>query len=153
MLDGLSDLRGPPVSLVCEAEYLGTMAAERAAELFAVRNPATRRHFHEAGGLGGVPVSESKTSSVSAAALPSLRRRCGGISRSFPGRPTVYRAPSGGYSRRWARTAPASGAAAEVAEEPAFLATSSSHGTCAGSKKKVCFEGKRRRRLSRWLGG
>ncbi|HEU4353010.1 MAG TPA: DUF1835 domain-containing protein [Burkholderiales bacterium] len=48
VLDALSDVRGPPVSLVCEAEYLGTMAAERAAELFALRNPVTRRHFREA---------------------------------------------------------------------------------------------------------
>ena len=48
VLDGLAELRGPPVSLVCEAEYLGTMAAERAAELFVLRNPVTRRHFNEA---------------------------------------------------------------------------------------------------------
>jgi Domain of unknown function (DUF1835) len=48
VLDGLSELRGPPVSLVCEAEYLGTMAAERVSELFALRNPVTRRHFREA---------------------------------------------------------------------------------------------------------
>lgn len=48
VLDGLAELRGPPVSLVCEAQYLGAMAAERAAELFALRNPVTRRHFQEA---------------------------------------------------------------------------------------------------------
>ena len=48
VLDGLADLRGPPVSLVCEAEYLGAMAPERAAELFALRNPLTRRHLQEA---------------------------------------------------------------------------------------------------------
>ena len=48
MLDGLAELRGPPVSLVCEAEYLGTMTPERAAERFALRNPVTRRHFQEA---------------------------------------------------------------------------------------------------------
>jgi hypothetical protein len=48
VLDGLHDLRGPPVSLVCEAEYLGTMAPERAAELFSLRNPVTRRHLQEA---------------------------------------------------------------------------------------------------------
>ena len=28
VLDGLAELRGPPISLVCEAEYLGTMAPE-----------------------------------------------------------------------------------------------------------------------------
>ncbi len=48
VLDGLAELRGPPISLVCEAEYLGNMAPERAAELFALRNPVTRRHLQEA---------------------------------------------------------------------------------------------------------
>ena len=48
VLDGLSGLRGPPISLVCEAEYVGNMAPERAAELFALRNPVMRRHFQEA---------------------------------------------------------------------------------------------------------
>ena len=48
VLDGLAELRGPPVSLVCEPEYLGTMAPERAAELFLLRNPVTKRHTHEA---------------------------------------------------------------------------------------------------------
>ncbi len=48
VLDGLAELRGPPISLVCEAEYLGNMAPDRAAELFALRNPVTRRHLQEA---------------------------------------------------------------------------------------------------------
>ena len=48
VLDGLSELRGPPISLVCEAEYLGNMAPERAAELFALRNPLVRRHLQQA---------------------------------------------------------------------------------------------------------
>jgi hypothetical protein len=48
VLDGLSSLRGPPISLVCEAEYLGNMAAQRAAELFSLRSPVMRRHFQEA---------------------------------------------------------------------------------------------------------
>jgi hypothetical protein len=48
VLDGLSGLRGPPISIVCEAEYLGTLPPERAAELFSLRNPVTRRHFQEA---------------------------------------------------------------------------------------------------------
>jgi hypothetical protein len=48
VLDGLAALRGPPISLVCEAEYLGNMAPQRAAELFALRNPVLRRHFQEA---------------------------------------------------------------------------------------------------------
>jgi hypothetical protein len=36
------------VSLVCEAEYLGTMAPERATELFELRSPITKRHYNEA---------------------------------------------------------------------------------------------------------
>jgi hypothetical protein len=48
VLDGLAALRGPPISLVCEAEYLGNMPPERAAELFSLRTPLTRRHFQEA---------------------------------------------------------------------------------------------------------
>jgi hypothetical protein len=48
VLDGLSDLRGPPISLVCEAEYLGRMAPERAAELFALRGPVLRKHLQDA---------------------------------------------------------------------------------------------------------
>ena len=48
VLDGLAELRGPPISVVCEAEYLGEMTPARAAELFALRNPVTRRHFQEA---------------------------------------------------------------------------------------------------------
>jgi hypothetical protein len=48
VLDGLAELRGPPISLVCEAEYVANMAQERAAELFALRNPVTRRHLQEA---------------------------------------------------------------------------------------------------------
>ncbi len=48
VLDGLAGLRGPPISLVCEAEYLGTMEPQRAAELFSLRTPLTRRHFQEA---------------------------------------------------------------------------------------------------------
>ena len=48
VLDALGDRPGPPVSIVCEAEYLGMMAPERAAELFSLRNPVTRRHVAEA---------------------------------------------------------------------------------------------------------
>jgi hypothetical protein len=52
VLDGLAAQfelrRGPPISLVCEAEYLGTMAPERAAELLSLRNPLARKHFQDA---------------------------------------------------------------------------------------------------------
>lgn len=36
------------VSIICEAEYLGRMAPERAAELFELRSPVTKRHYNEA---------------------------------------------------------------------------------------------------------
>jgi hypothetical protein len=36
------------VSLICEAEYVGMMAPERAAELFELRSPVTKRHYNEA---------------------------------------------------------------------------------------------------------
>ena len=48
VLDGLAELRGPPISLICEAEYLGRMAPERAAELLALRSPVLRQHIREA---------------------------------------------------------------------------------------------------------
>ena len=48
VLDGLAGLRGPVISLVCEAEYLGTMEPARAAELFSLRNPLVRKHFQDA---------------------------------------------------------------------------------------------------------
>jgi hypothetical protein len=48
VLDTLSALRGPQISLVCEPEYLGTMPPERAAELFSLRSPLVRRYFQEA---------------------------------------------------------------------------------------------------------
>jgi hypothetical protein len=48
VLDGLAELRGPPLSLVCEAEYLGEMTPQRAAELFALRSPVLRKHLQDA---------------------------------------------------------------------------------------------------------
>ena len=48
VLDGLAELRGPPLSIVCEAEYLGLMAPQRAAELFDLRSPVLRKHLQEA---------------------------------------------------------------------------------------------------------
>lgn len=48
LLDWFSTNPVPALSLICEAEYIGTMQPARAAELFALRNPVTRRHLHEA---------------------------------------------------------------------------------------------------------
>jgi hypothetical protein len=48
VLDGLAELKGPPISLVCEAEYVGRMSTGRAAELFALRSPVLRKHLQDA---------------------------------------------------------------------------------------------------------
>jgi hypothetical protein len=52
VLDGLAaqfeNRRGPPISLICEAEYVGRMSTERAAELFALRSPVLRKHLQDA---------------------------------------------------------------------------------------------------------
>ncbi len=48
VLDGLADLRGPPLSIIGEAEYLGRMTPQRAAELFELRSPVLRKHLQEA---------------------------------------------------------------------------------------------------------
>ena len=80
VLDALGDRPGPPVSIVCEAEYLGSMTPERAAELFALRNPVTRRHVAEAAAAWAAFRSADPRSieSVKCAALPfvdpALRR-------------------------------------------------------------------------------
>jgi hypothetical protein len=74
VLDALGDRPGPPLSLVCEAEYLGTMEPERAAELFALRNPVTRRHVAEATGAWAAFRSPDprQIEKLKAAALPFL---------------------------------------------------------------------------------
>ena len=74
VLDALGDRPGPPVSLVCEAEYLGTMAPERAGELFSLRTPVTRRHVAEASRAWAAFRSPDPRDmeKVKAAALPFL---------------------------------------------------------------------------------
>ena len=74
VLDALGDRPGPPVTLVCEAEYLGTMSTQRAAELFALRNPVTRRHVAEASAAWAAFRSPDpgKIQSVKSAALRFL---------------------------------------------------------------------------------
>jgi hypothetical protein len=74
VLDALGDRPGPSVSLVCEAEYLGMMAPERAAELFSLRNPVTRRHVAEASHAWAAFRSPDPRAleKVKAAALPFL---------------------------------------------------------------------------------
>ena len=74
VLDALGDRPGPPVSIVCEAEYVGTMTPQRAAELFSLRNPVTRRHVAEASRAWAAFRSPDprEISKVSAQALPFL---------------------------------------------------------------------------------
>lgn len=156
VLDGLSDLRGPPVSLVCEAEYLGTMAAERAAELFAVRNPATRRHFHEARAAWAAFRSPNPRDieSVKPAALPFLAAALRRHLEEFPW-------TTDGLSRTERRILqalargplPLAELLREVAEEPAFLGDAVLAWHLRRLEEEGLLEGKRRRRLSRWLGG
>ncbi len=74
VLDGLAGLRGPQISLVCEAEYLGSMQPGRAAELFGLRNPLVRRHFQEAQAAWAAFRSETPQAieRVSTSSLPFL---------------------------------------------------------------------------------
>ena len=156
VLDGLLDLRGPPVSLVCEAEYLGTMAAERAAELFALRNPATRRHFHEARVAWAAFRSPNPRDieSVKPAALPFLAAALRRHLEEFPW-------TADGLSRTERRILqalargplPLAELLREVAEEPAFLGDVVLAWHLRRLEEEGLLEGKRRRRLSRWLGG
>ena len=86
VLDALGDRPGPPVSLVCEAEYLGTMTPERAAELFSLRNPVTRRHVAEASHAWAAFRSPDPRdiASVKAQALPFLEAALARHLQEFP---------------------------------------------------------------------
>jgi hypothetical protein len=156
VLDGLSDLRGPPVSLVCEAEYLGTMAAKRAAELFALRNPVTRRHFHEARAAWAAFRSPNPRDieSVRPAALPFLAAALRRHLEEFPW-------TTDGLSRTERRILqalergplPLGELLREVGEEPGFLGDAVLAWHVRRLEEEGLLEGKRRRRLPRWLGG
>jgi hypothetical protein len=168
VLEGLSALRGPPVSLVCEAEYLGTMAPERAAELFALRNPVTRRHLQEASAAWAAFRSPDprKIQSVKCAALPflaaALRRHLeefpwtdDGLSRSERQILEVLRDGARAFPEIFRRT--------QALEDPVFLGDT----VLAWYLERLAEEGlverradgwartgnRRRQRLPRWLGG
>ena len=146
VLDGLSALRGPPISLVCEAEYLGKWRPERAAELFTRDPPHAPAFPGGAVRLGGVPLLRSPANrSVQAegAAIP------GRGAAPAPGRisvddrwpvaqPAANPRSTEGWSAAVARPLP------QVDEEPAFLGDTMLALVCGANETRW---------LPRWLGG
>ena len=171
VLEGLSELRGPPVSLVCEAEYLGTMALERAAELFALRNPVTRRHFREAQAAWAAFRSSNPKDieHVKPAALPFLRAALRRHLEEFP-----WTTDGLSLLERRVLESLRSGAAAfpqlflKVEEDPAFLGDAvlawhlerlaregliEGEGERWSTKRWRIVRSERVQRVPRWLGG
>lgn len=171
VLDGLSGLRGPPISIVCEAEHLGTLPPGRAAELFSLRNPATRRHFQEAQAAWSAfrsPQPE-KLEQVKTTALPFLAAALRRHLQEFP-----WTTDGLSLLERNVVDALRSGPLAfreiflKVKEDPAFLGDAvlawhlermAQEGLIEGAgqhwgSRRWSLTGKpRSRRLPRWLGG
>ena len=157
VLEGLSALRGPPISLVCEAEYLGRMKPERAAELFALRNPVTRRHFQEASAAWAAfrapdprALENLKTTSLPFLAA-ALRRHLQEFPWTTDGvsllERRIVQALEGG-------PLPFAQLFRAVEEDPAFLGDAVLEWHLQRLREEGLLEGKkRRRRLPRWLGG
>jgi hypothetical protein len=166
LLDGLSGLRGPPISLVCEAEYIGNMTPERAAELFSLRSPVTRRHFQEAQAAWAAfrspnPQSLENRRTASLPFLgPALRRfleeypwTTDGLSRLERAIVTALQAGPLEFLRLFA----------SVQEDPVFLGDAvlawhlerlENEGLVERRGETWALTGKQRsRRLPRWLGG
>lgn len=156
VLDGLAELRGPPISLVCEAEYLGTMAAERAAELFALRNPVTRRHFREAQAAWAAFRSPNPQDieSVKPAALPFLAAALRRHLEEFPW-------TTDGLSRTERQILqalrrgplPIAELLKAVRQEPVFLGDAVLAWHVRRMEEEGLLEGRRKGRVPRWLGG
>ncbi|HKU45951.1 MAG TPA: DUF1835 domain-containing protein [Burkholderiales bacterium] len=162
VLDGLADLRGPPVSLVCEAEYLGEMTPQRAAELFALRSPVLRKHLQDAQAAWRAFRSPDPRAieSVKTPSLPflgaALRRHLEEFPWTTDGLSRLERAilsalPSG-FGPLFAR----------VEEEPKFLGDVvlrwhlerlEAEGLVGRKGDTWVTTHKQRRRLPRWLGG
>lgn len=165
VLDGLSALRGPPISLICEAQYLGRMQPERAAELFSLRNPVMRRHFREAQAAWAAfrspdarGLENLKTTSLPFLAA-ALRRHLeefpwttDGFSRLERAMVKALKSGSVGFGELFLR----------VEEDPAFLADAvlawhlerlSREGLVERHGETWTLTGRPRRRLPRWLGG
>ena len=166
VLDGLADLRGPPISLVCEPEYLGKMSPERAAELFALRNPITRRHFQDARVAWAAFCSTDplEIDPQKATALPFLGAALRRHSEEFPW-------TTDGLSRIERQILQVTGDQPttfyqifrRTEEEPAFLGDAvllwhlqrlAREGLMAGSEHRWWVTGRQRtQRVPRWLGG
>ena len=145
VLAALGDRPGPPVSLVCEAEYLGRMEPGRAAELFALRNPVTRRHVAEATHAWAAFRSPDprELQKVKASALPflaaALRRQLQELPWTTDGLSLLQRNIVHAGSKPFAQLFKA------VTEEPIFLGDA----VLAWHLRRL-EEGKW---LPRWLGG
>jgi hypothetical protein len=145
VLDALGDRPGPPVTIVCEAEYLGTMTPERAAELFSLRNPVTRRHIAEASRAWAAFRSPDprEIEVVKSQALPfldaALKRHLQELPWTTDGLSLLER------NILRARAAGATDLLAAVREEPAFLGD-----TVLAWHVRRLESGKR---FPRWLGG
>jgi hypothetical protein len=166
VLDGLSALRGPPISLICEAEYLGRMQPERAAELFSLRTPVTRRHFQEA--QSAWAALRSSDPSAIDPAKPKALSYLGAALRRFL---EEYPWTTDGFSRLERAIVKALHAGAlefaqlfaAVREEPAFLGDAVLAWHLERLEKESLIERRgeawmltgieRRQRLPRWLGG
>ncbi|MCD6040922.1 MAG: hypothetical protein K0R40_525 [Burkholderiales bacterium] len=156
VLDSLAGLRGPPISLVCEAEYLGAMAPERAAELFSLRTPLTRRHFQEAQAAwrafrSSQPQDLEKLKIQALPFLPAALRRhleefpwtTDGLSRLERNIVEALRQGPLDFPALFER----------VKEEPHYLGDTVLAWHLRRMEKEGLLAGKRTRRLPRWLGG
>jgi hypothetical protein len=166
VLDGLADLRGPPLSIVCEAEYLGTMTPQRAAELFQLRSPVLRKHLQEAQAAWKA-FRSSNPREIETVKLPALAFLGAALRRHLEEFPWI----TDGHSRleRSVMQAlehgpiPFAKLFALVAEEPAFLGDTVLEWHLRRMQKEGLVEqrqgawgatGKpRQRREPRWLGG
>lgn len=156
VLDRLAELRGPPISLVCEAEYLGTIGLDRAAELFSLRSPLTRRHFQEAQrawrAFGGADPRAIEPEHPKALRFlgAALRRHLeefpwttDGLSRLERNVVEALRGGPLSFADLFSR----------VQEEPRFLGDAVLEWHLRRMETEGLLAGKRKLRLPRWLGG
>ena len=166
VLDGLAELRGPPISIVCEPEYLGTMTPERAAELFELRSPVLRKHLQEAQAAWKAFRSpdprhmETLRPQALTYLAAALRRHLQEFPWTTDGLSRLERAVVAALQRE---PLPFAKLFAAVAEEPAFLGDTVLAWHLRRMQKEGMLEERaetwaltgasRRRREPRWLGG